>query len=225
MTRIPHVRAALLTAAAVVSVPLLPVTATVTAAPAQAAAAQPWPYCGEIDSSVYDTPPPADPGRYGYGVLPAITGVTCLINQERSRLGLERLADNAELREAANQHVTAALAQKWWGPGADPHRNPQVSGSGQEQIVDRIQNAGYCLGGRSWAGYEITYNGWGPGHGTPRAAVDWWLNVSTQGHAEIIRDPSLTEIGVAPRGGAADPAGSGFSDAGTYVVTLGRCER
>ncbi len=154
----------------------------------------------------------------------ATAGVTCLINEERRRLGLPELSDSAKLREAANKHVTAALAQKWWGNGNDPHQNPQVSGTGQEQIVRRIQDERYCPNG-TWAGYEITYNGWGPGSGTPRAAVNWWLHVSTWGHAEIIRDPSLTEFGIAPRGGAADPAGAGFDDAGTYVVELGRCER
>ncbi|MGW7453805.1 CAP domain-containing protein [Streptomyces sp. NPDC054787] len=86
----------------------------------------------------------------------------------------------------------------------------------------RGENAGYCANGTSWEGHEIASNGWG-GNGTPRAAVTWWLQSPT--HAEIIRNPALTEFGIAPRGGAADPAEAGVFDAGTYVVTLGRCEK
>ncbi|WP_374773771.1 CAP domain-containing protein [Streptomyces sp. NBC_01310] len=216
-----YVRAALPVAVAgALTVPLVPLVPVATAA---TAAVQPWQHCREASPASFDKPPPADAGRFGYGVLPAIEGVTCLINEERQRLGLRPLSDSAELRNAANGHVTAALAQKWWDKG-DPHQNPQVSGTPEQQIVNRIRDAGYCANGRSWSGYEITYNGWG-GKGTPREAVNWWLNVSTEGHAEIIRDPSLTEFGIAPRGGAAEPAGAGFGDAGTYVVTLGRCEK
>ncbi|MEU6755800.1 CAP domain-containing protein [Streptomyces sp. NPDC046685] len=219
-TRTPHVRAAVaLAAAGVLTVCLAPAANAATAA---GAAAQPWPHCQEASADSYDKPPPADPGRFGYGVLPATEGVTCLINQERQRLGLQPLSDSPELREAANKHVTAALALKWWGKDKDPHQNPQVPGTGSEQIAARIKNAGYCANGTSWEGYEIAYNGWG-GNGTPRAAVRWWLQSPT--HAEIIRNPALTEFGIAPRGGAADPAGAGAAGAGTYVVTLGRCEK
>ncbi|MHC6628481.1 CAP domain-containing protein [Streptomyces globosus] len=219
--------AVLLAAAAAAAAPAGP---PLPAAAAGSGAAQPWEHCEGLGADAYDRPPPADPGRFGYGVLPATAGVHCLINAERRRLGLRELADSGELREAANRHVAAALAQKWWpnpqdpDDRRDPHRNPQAAGTGGEQIVNRVRDAGYCRGGRSWSGYEITYNGWA-GAGTPRAAVDWWLNRSTGGHAEIIRDPSLTEFGIAPRGGAAERRGAGASDAGTYVVVLGRCER
>lgn len=217
-TRTPYTRAVTSVAAAgVLIVPLVPMATAV-------AVAQPWPHCADASPDSYDKPPPADPGRFGYGVLPAIEGITCLINAERQRLGLRPLSQSAELRNAANKHVTAALAQKWWGPGKNPHRNPRVAGSAEQQIAARIKDAGYCANGRSWAGYEIAYNDW-DGEGTPRAAVNWWLNISKGGHAEIIRDPSLTEFGIAPRGGSADPAGVGKSDAGTYVVNLGRCEK
>ncbi|MCB5169072.1 CAP domain-containing protein [Streptomyces bambusae] len=216
--RTGHTRAVLLAAAA----GLLPAL-VLPGVPAAAYAAAPWQECGSLGSDAYDRPPPADPGRFGFGVLPATGGVYCLINAERRRLGLQELEDSGQLREAANKHVTAALAQKWWGDKKDPHRNPQVAGTREEQISNRIRGEGYCAGGRSWRNAEITYNGWG-GQGTPRAAVNWWLYESKEGHAEIIRDPAFTQIGIAPRGGAADPRGAGFGDAGTYVVTFGRCE-
>ncbi|MBT2468386.1 CAP domain-containing protein [Streptomyces sp. ISL-66] len=140
----------------------------------------------------------------------------------RARLGLSQLPFNSELTAAARSHLDASLAQKWWGNGRNPHQNPQVSGSANDQIGRRIRGAGYCANGGSWNGYEIVYNGWG-GASTPKAAVNWWLNISTQGHAEIIRNASVTDIGAASRGGAADRAGANQSQAGTYVVTFGRC--
>ncbi|GHB66899.1 hypothetical protein GCM10010347_41180 [Streptomyces cirratus] len=144
----------------------------------------------------------------------------CLINAQRTQRGLPALSTNTALTTAAQQHSAAAVALKWWGPGKDSHRNPQT-GSTPES---RIKAAGYCPNPRSWAVAEITYTGWG-GSGTPNAAVNWWMNVSTWGHRQIILDPSMREIGAWAQPGAADQAGAGASQAGTYVVTFGRCQQ
>ncbi|MFE5494387.1 CAP domain-containing protein [Streptomyces virginiae] len=146
--------------------------------------------------------------------------VICLINAQRTQRGLPALTTNPALTTAAQQHSAAAVQLKWWGPGKDSHRNPQTGSTPQS----RIKAAGYCPNPRSWAVAEITYTGWG-GSGTPNAAVNWWMNVSTWGHRQIILDPSMREIGAWAQPGAADRAGAGASQAGTYVVTFGRCQQ
>ncbi|MER5933480.1 CAP domain-containing protein [Streptomyces sp. NPDC002054] len=146
--------------------------------------------------------------------------LVCLINAERTKRGLPALTGNQALTNAAQQHTAAAVQLKWWGPGKDSHTNPRTGSTPQS----RIKAAGYCPNPRSWRVAEITYNGWG-GSGTPKAAVNWWMNVSTWGHRQIILDPSLREIGRWAQAGAADPAGANASGAGTYVVTFGRCQQ
>jgi uncharacterized protein YkwD len=155
----------------------------------------------------------------GTGTLGTRQALVCLINAERARHGLPALAYNQALTDAAFQHTDQAVRLKWWGPGKDSHTNPQT-GSTQQS---RIKAAGYCRNPRSWKVREITYTGWG-GAGSPRAAVNWWVNVSTWGHRQIVLDQSLTEIGRWGLGGAADPAGATASEAGTYVVTFGSCQ-
>lgn len=217
--RIPRATAVASFAVAVaLSVPVVPAAGPAAAAPTAATPVD----CTAMGPEADDIAPSANPGRFGFGTMFQTLATVCLINDERRRLGLSELPLNSELTSAARTHLNASLAQKWWGRGKNPHQNPKVSGSADEQIGRRIKDGGYCANGRSWSGHEIAYNGWG-GAGTPKAAVNWWLNISTQGHAEIIRDPSLTDIGAASRGGAADPAGANQSQAGTYVVTFGRC--
>ncbi|MFE9636706.1 CAP domain-containing protein [Streptomyces sp. NPDC006463] len=144
----------------------------------------------------------------------------CLINAQRTQRGLSALTTNQALTTAAQQHSAAAVQLKWWGPGKDSHRNPQTGSTPQSRILA----AGYCPNPTSWAVAEITYTGWG-GSGTPNAAVNWWMNVSTWGHRQIILDPSMREIGAWAQPGSADPAGAGASQGGTYVVTFGRCQQ
>ncbi|CAL9288603.1 MULTISPECIES: CAP domain-containing protein [unclassified Streptomyces] len=215
--RTPRCRSAVsLAVAGALAVTLVPMTAPPAAAQE---------YCRQIDAHprYYDTSPAREPGRFGYGVLFHIVATMCLLNKERQRLGLREVEESAELRAAARAHLLASLEQKWWGR-SDPHADPRVSGTGSQQIIKRIQAAGYCAGGRSWKGYEILYAGWGSG-GTPRSAVHWWLNVSTQGHDRVIRDPEHTHFGVQARGGSAYRADDGKSGAATYVVTFGSCQR
>ncbi|MDD9375621.1 CAP domain-containing protein [Streptomyces sp. ZAF1911] len=205
--------------AVALSVPVFPAAGPAVAAPASATPVD----CTAMGPDADDIAPSTNPGRFGFGTMFQTLATVCLINDERRRLGLEELPLDSELTSAARTHLNNSLAQQWWGRGRNPHQNPQVAGSGDEQIGRRIKDAGYCANGGAWTGREIVYNGWG-GSGTPKAAVNWWLNISTQGHAEIIRDPSLTDIGAAARGGAADRAGADQSQAGTYVVTFGSCE-
>lgn len=145
--------------------------------------------------------------------------VVCLINAERTKRGLGALKYSPELTTAALEHTSAAVEQKWWGPGNDPHTNPQTGSTPQS----RIQGAGYCPNPRSWRVAEIAYTGWGDDEGTADAAVDWWMH--SRPHRANILDPGLREIGRWVKAGAADPAGTDESGAGTYVVTFGSCQQ
>lgn len=146
--------------------------------------------------------------------------VLCLIDAERVRAGLRPLTRNSALDAAAASHADAAARLKWWRPGANSHTNPQTGST----PGSRITAAGYCPNPLSWAYAETTYTGWG-GSGTPRAAVRWWVHVSTYGHRQIVLSPTLADVGVGAAAGAADPAGAGASGGGTFVVDFGRCQR
>ncbi|EKX60176.1 hypothetical protein STRIP9103_09470 [Streptomyces ipomoeae 91-03] len=201
-----HTRTALtLAAAGVLSATLVPATASQATADSE---------CDNA-AAYYDRSPGG-----GTGTLGTRQALVCLINAERARHGLPALTYNQSLTDAAFQHTDQAVRLKWWGPGKDSHTNPRTGSTPQS----RIKAAGYCPNPRSWKISEITYTGWG-GRGTPREAVNWWVNVSTWGHRQIVLDPSLREIGRWGLGGAADPAGVGASGAGTYVVTFGSCQQ
>ncbi|MFI2765410.1 CAP domain-containing protein [Streptomyces echinatus] len=148
----------------------------------------------------------------------ATSDVVCLINAQRTQRGLPALTLNQNLTTAAQQHAFAAVQQRWWGPGRNPHVNPQTGSTPQSRIL----GAGYCPNPVSWRVAEIAYTGWG-GSGTPNAAANWWMN--SPPHRANILDPGLREIGRGVQAGAADPAGAGASGAGTYVVTFGSCQR
>ncbi|TYB65262.1 CAP domain-containing protein [Nonomuraea sp. PA05] len=146
--------------------------------------------------------------------------VLCLIDAERAKAGLRPLVRNSALDTAAQSHADAAARLKWWRPGANSHTNPQTGST----PGSRITAAGYCPNPLSWAYAETTYTGWG-GSGTPRAAVRWWVYVSTYGHRQIVLSPTMADVGVGAAAGAADPAGAGASGGGTFVVDFGRCQR
>lgn len=195
----------LLGAAGVVALGVLPaLSAPATAAPNCAAA-----------SAYYDSAPTSA------NLAMLRQAVHCLIDAERAAVGLGPLTVNTPLTNAASGHAAAAAAIKWWRPGADSHRNPQTGST----PGSRITAAGYCPNPVSWSYAETTYTGWGTGAGTPRAAVRWWVHVSTYGHRQIVLSPTLRDLGVGVAAGSADPAGAGSPGGGTYVVDFGRCQR
>ncbi|MGW3341918.1 CAP domain-containing protein [Nonomuraea rubra] len=168
----------------------------------------------DVAAAYYDTAPQS-------GNLAMVRqAVLCLINAERARAGLRPYTRNSALDAAAASHADAAARLKWWRPGANSHTNPQTGST----PGSRITAAGYCPNPLSWAYAETTYTGWG-GSGTPRAAVHWWVHVSTYGHRQIVLSPTLVDAGVGAAAGAADPAGAGASGGGTFVVDYGRCQR
>ncbi|MBB5131119.1 uncharacterized protein YkwD [Thermocatellispora tengchongensis] len=168
----------------------------------------------DVAAAYYDTAPNSG------NIAMVSNAVHCLIDAERAAAGLPPLTRVSSLDAAASGHAAAAASLKWWSPGADSHTNPQTGST----PWSRITGAGYCPNPVSWAYAETTYTGWG-GSGTPRAAVHWWVHVSTYGHRQIVLSPTLTQLGVGVAAGAADPAGAGGSGGGTYVVDFGRCQQ
>ncbi|MFC5825117.1 CAP domain-containing protein [Nonomuraea insulae] len=189
---------------------VLGVVPFVSAAPASAAA----PNCAAA-AAYYDAAPTS-------GNLSMVgQAVHCLIDAERAKVGLAALTRNTPLNSAATSHAAAAASLKWWRPGANSHNNPQTGST----PYSRITAAGYCPNPVSWAYSETTYTGWGAGYGTARAAVNWWVNISTYGHRQIVLSSTLKDLGIGVAVGSADPAGAGAAGGGTYVVDFGRCQR
>ncbi|MEV1000760.1 CAP domain-containing protein [Nonomuraea sp. NPDC050202] len=168
----------------------------------------------DVAAAYYDTAPQSG------NIAMVRQAVLCLIDAERAAAGLRPLTRNSALDAAAASHADAAARLKWWRPGANSHTNPQTGST----PGSRITAAGYCPNPLSWAYAETTYTGWG-GSGTPRAAVHWWVHVSTYGHRQIVLSPTLVDVGAGAAAGAADPAGAGAGGGGTFVVDFGRCQR
>ncbi|GAA2738387.1 CAP domain-containing protein [Actinocorallia aurantiaca] len=145
--------------------------------------------------------------------------VFCLVNHERTTRNLKALTFNQRLYNAAQGHVQAAVTLKWWGPGRDPHVNPQT----RKNTGDRVRDTGYLTGCRSFNYGENTYTGWGNAKVTPRAAVTWWMNSS--GHRATILNRVFKETGVAVAPGSADRAAGSTTPAMTFVQVFGNCVR
>jgi hypothetical protein len=149
----------------------------------------------------------------------------CLINRERKAAGVGFVSINTQLLNAAMGHATRSVQGKWWDDNpAHPngwqlsHEEPGNSASFDQQIIQRIQGAGYCAGGSNWGGAEITYGGPGA-NSTPKAAVRWWMSTRRTGPRCSTRSGS--------RSASRAFSGSAFADtpapAGTYVVEFGHC--
>jgi uncharacterized protein YkwD len=128
--------------------------------------------------------------------------VFCLTNDERTSRGLAAYTWNSKVATAARKHANAAVAQKWWVNGADPHVNPV----GNTTPTSRVRAEGYCPSGSSRI-HENVYWAWGNpvsfAATTPRDAVTWWMNSS--GHRANILDSGLKELGVGVARGAPEP--------------------
>jgi uncharacterized protein YkwD len=153
----------------------------------------------------------------------ARSAIDCLINAERTSRGLPPLRYSSQLSLAAYQHLNEAVGLKWWGPNQNSHVNPVTGTTPQVRVWTTL----YCFlpplsFGAAKIG-EITYTGAGGSHYPPNAAVNWWMNVSTSGHREIILDPEFTHFGIWASGQTADRQLEGISPAGTYVVVFGTC--
>jgi uncharacterized protein YkwD len=93
------------------------------------------------------------------------TALLCLLNQERDKRGLGRLAARPKLAQAATGHSESMRSAGYFS-----HDSPNG-----ESFIDRIQGTGYTNGASYWAlGENI---GWGSdGLGTPQALDTAWMN-------------------------------------------------
>ncbi len=135
----------------------------------------------------------------------ARSAVRCLINVERGRRGLPRLAAQRNLRDAST-----GLARKM----VEDHFFDHVTPSG-ETLVKRVRKAGYVS--RKVASYAVAENlGYGTNDlSTPREIVRGWMKSS--GHRANLLSARYDEIGVGVVLGS--PFGDG--DARTYVTEFG----
>lgn len=173
------------------------------------------------------------------------SAVQCLINAERIARNLPPLKRYYSIGKvggpsmksawsvlgvATSQHANAAAQLRWWGPGADPHTNPQT----RSTPASRASDAGYCKDHRLLAIRENTYTGAGVMQDnsfppfssgdavyTPRAAVRWWM--WSKPHRETILDPTVQQIAVSVATGSADQRTGNVTPAGTYVALLATC--
>ncbi len=152
----------------------------------------------------------------------AEAAVLCLVNQERSANGLAPLVQNEALRGAAEAHAEAAVQIKWWGPGVDPHTNPQTG----SKPADRIAAASYCPNPIEKSVGENAFDGYSTGAGaqapTPQDAVTWWMtHPEPNQHREAILNPNYTETGLGVI--AESPEQAPADAAGTFVQDFGAC--
>jgi hypothetical protein len=249
-TRIALRTIARLAAAAVISGPLVVgLAAPASAATPLAGAA----YCGNIDLEFRDRSafPAGARGDAQFKTQSSQLNVAveCLVNAERTALGIHKLGKAIGVRNdaarnrainglsaAAAEHARDAVSIRWWGkvePGktcrpftaadrpdlCDPHLNP-LTGSTPES---RLRATGWTAGCSSHRFSENTYTGAGPGSATPRAAVTFWKE--SKGHMANILDPNMWGVGTSVVRGSADSATGSTAPAATYVQMFGVCNR
>ena len=139
-------------------------------------------------------------------VLEARTSAVCLINQRRKQNGLPKLSLSIRLQRAAQRHSNAMDIGNFFD-----HESP----SGNDPI-SRIQDTGYLAGAASWAiGENIR---WGSGSlGTPRVAVQEWMN--SPSHRQIMLSRRYRQIGIGVAIGS--PDGNSENNAAIYTSDFG----
>lgn len=122
----------------------------------------------------------------------------CLVNERRAQAGLDAVAPDARLRQAAERHTRDMVGQGFFA-----HTSPAG-----DTFIDRIAATGYMRGARSWLVGENLV--WGSGsYGTPESMVAAWM--SSPPHRENLLRRRFREIGIAAEPGtpveAGDPRG------------------
>ncbi len=136
----------------------------------------------------------------------ASSATRCLINNERQARGLAPLRYYISLRGSTYVNVLARAAYKH---NQDMVTNHFLSHTGSDNSTPQTRMASY----HPWNTNEIIY--WGGGSlGTPRAAVNWWMN--SPGHRDIILSPSYGEFA-----SSVSPLTPWGGSGGTYTITFG----
>jgi uncharacterized protein YkwD len=128
--------------------------------------------CGPVDTEVN-----------GLSQATMESSITCLINDERVSNGLQPVAPNGDLRQAALNHSDEMVNQSYF-----EHTSPAGV-----TFMDRIESTGYMQGARTWTVGENLVWGTGP-LSTPQALVTAWMN--SPPHRENLLRASFREIGV-----------------------------
>jgi uncharacterized protein YkwD len=125
--------------------------------------------------------------------------IRCLLNRERTKHGVKRLASNKALRKAATRHSRSMVRKHYFSH----------TGSDGSSPMSRMQRAGYT--GHAFA-ENITY-GNGP-YATPRSVVSRWMN--SAGHRHNILGGVYDHMGIGVWLGT--PSGHGGV---TVTMTMG----
>jgi uncharacterized protein YkwD len=112
------------------------------------------------------------------------SSIACLINEQRASYGLQPVAPNGDLREAALSHSSEMISESYF-----EHTSPAGL-----TFTDRIESTGYMQSARSWVVGENLVWGTGP-RSTPQALVTSWMN--SPPHRENLLRPTFREIGIA----------------------------
>jgi uncharacterized protein YkwD len=130
--------------------------------------------------------------------------ILCLHNKIRAEHGLPSLRENKRLRKAALGHSKDMVKDRFF-----EHTTPEGT-----TMVDRILRAKYVRDDEGWAlGENLA---WGTGSfGTPRGAVDAWMN--SPGHRANLLRRTYRDVGIGIVLGVpvSDAAGT------TYTVDFG----
>jgi len=129
--------------------------------------------------------------------------VLCLLNKQRGKRDLTKLARHKDLTRPAREHSKLMVDENCF-----KHVCPGEAGLG-ERLADYLANA---AGGY---GENIAYGG--GGSGTPKAIVRSWMK--SPGHKRNILDPDFEHIGIGVVWGA--PVANAGSKAGTYTTDFG----
>jgi uncharacterized protein YkwD len=132
------------------------------------------------------------------------TAILCLHNKVRAEHGLPALRENKRLRRAAAGHSKDMVRDRFF-----EHTTPEGT-----TMVERILRAKYVREDQGWAlGENLA---WGTGsYGTPRGAIEAWLN--SPGHRSNLLRRNYRDVGIGIVLGVpvSDAAGA------TYTVDFG----
>jgi uncharacterized protein YkwD len=134
-----------------------------------------------------------------------VRATLCLINRERTRRGLRKLALNPRLSRAAEAHSVAMVRNDFFAHDS----------LGGADFIDRIRNAGYLNQASAWAVAENL--AWGSGsRAAPGEIVRSWMQ--SPGHRANVLAGRYREIGIGVAAGAPVPTGL---PAATYTTDFG----
>jgi uncharacterized protein YkwD len=140
--------------------------------------------------------PDADSQAQALSTAQIESSLTCLINEQRTSRGVRPVQSDAALRAAAQSHSSEMVSDSYFA-----HTSPTGL-----TFIDRITQAGYTRGARSWTVGENLV--WGSGtQSTPNSLVTSWMN--SPPHRENLLRGRYRQVGVAVVRGTPQSASDG----------------